>query len=166
MPNAEDLKKAAERREKRKLAREAAVEQAHAEAQNLSDVVAASQKAAETKKPAPAKKSAKEQRAAERKANEAKADAEEKSLRVETTSVDLKSMEGRAPTLHELNRMAKEANAHIRDEAIDIAKAAGAAALNAALGKRTRHASVTRFAKMRDAQDAKAKQEAAKAEAQ
>lgn len=57
---------------------------------------------------------------------------------------------GNTPPLHVLNAIASKADAAIRDEARQIANAAGKAAFDLAVGRRGRHDTVNRHRRMRD----------------
>lgn len=155
MPTADQIKSAANRREQRKLARESAVEEAHRQTATLSETLAANKNA--PAKPAPAPRmSAKERRAAERKA------AEEQALRDTqvTTHKDVDHtpfLRSRAPVpLHVLNAASRQGRMTVKDDAREIATAAGKAAFEVAVGKRPAK-KADPYKRMRDAQDAKAK---------
>jgi len=159
MPTEADIQKAAERREKRKLAREAAVQQAHQQEVRLPETIKTS-----PRKPAPVHASTKEQRAAARKAREAEADQQDRSLYVPQAEFSLVGRGTDKPlSLHELNKLAKQNNAVLKEDAREIAKAAGKAAYEAASGRRP-NVSARRYKNMRDAQAALDAQKAKQAQ--
>lgn len=160
MPNQNDILKAKERRELRKKAREAAVEQAHAQEQNFSDLAAKS-KAAPPRQQAP-RKPAKEIRAEERKAAEQEADKQERDMKVDTSEVNLRVLTSRQPTLHELNKLARQQTRHFKHGARIVAKAAGKAAYSAAMSGEVPHLNPTKHQRVFNAQAALARAKAAK----
>lgn len=158
MPNQNDILKAKERRELRKKAREAAVEQAHEQEQNFSDTAAKS-KAAPPRVQAPRKPS-KEVRAEERKAAEAEADRQEREMKVDNSVVDPRDFARRPPTLHELNKLARQQSRSIRNGARIVAKAAGKAAYSAAMSGEVPHLNPSKHQRVFNAQQALAKAKA------
>lgn len=155
MPSQEDIAKAAERRELRKLAREANIEQAHAQEAQLSDVVAkAKAKAAPAKAPKPARP-VKEVRAELRKQNEQEADQQERDIAPPEGEVDVSKLNGRVPTLHELNRLARQQTRSFKIGARSVARAAGKAAYDTAM-REVPHLAPKRHKRARDADSAMA----------
>lgn len=159
MPNQSDILKAKERRERRKLAREAAVEQAHAQDQKLSETIAANK---DKPKPAAVKPSTKEIRAAEREAAEKEANRQEREMVVRDEVIRPVQYAHRQPTLHELNQFARQQLLPIRKGARNVARAAGKAAYTAAMSGEAPHLGPSKHQRMFDAQDALAKAKAAK----
>lgn len=153
MPSQEDIAKAAERRELRKLAREANIEQAYAQEAQLSDVVAKA-KAAPAKAPKPARP-VKEVRAELRKQNEQEADQQERDIAPPEGEVEVAKFNGRVPTLQELNRLARQQTRSFKIGARTVARAAGKAAYDTAM-RDVPHLGPKRHKRARDAQDAMA----------
>lgn len=160
MPSQEDIAKAKERRERRKLAREAAVEKAHAQEQDFSETVAKS-KASPPRVAAPQKPS-RERRAEERKEAERKADQQEREMKVDDTVPSPRAFLSRQPTLHELNKLARAQTKHFKSGARVVAKAAGRAAYNAAMSGEAPHLQPSKHQRMfnaeRDMRNAKSEQ--------
>lgn len=155
MPTEAQIKAATSRRLKRKEAREQAVETAREEDQNFSDILAEGRsKKAETK-PEP-KLSRKEKIAAQRRAAEKEAHEQDKNLRTPTPDID-KALQANVRTgenvpLHVLNALASKHANEIKDEAREIANAAGKAAFATATGIREQKRRPSRHTNMRDAQ--------------
>lgn len=158
MPTEQQLMDAASRRQARRAAREQNTEKAQAEQHELA---IKSQEIAEAKaegtfeppvKPM-AKKTRAQQLAAQREA--AKKQADEDS-RLVPAKVELEGKlaayreRGEVPPLHMLNALAAEHDHAVRDEARQIANAAGKAAFDLAVGRRGRHDTVNRHRRMRD----------------
>lgn len=167
MPNTEQIRKAQERREARKNAQLAAIDAANEQDANLSETIKASQKAA-TKAPPRKTVSRAELRKAKQAAAEKQADAD---VRVVAKPSDIEAAleigrQGGEIPLHVMNQMAKVASHELRDEARDIADAAGKAAFQVATGKiASRRTRGNRFSRMRDAQALMDKTNAEKAAA-
>lgn len=160
MPSQEDIAKAKERRERRKLAREAAVEKAHAQEQDFSETVAKSK--ASPPLVAASKKSSREQRAEERRDAERKADQQEREMKVDDTVPSPRVFLSRPPTLHELNKLARAQTQSFKSGARVVAKAAGKAAYSAAMSGEVPHLRPSKHQRMfnaeRDMRNAKSEQ--------
>lgn len=158
MPNNEQIRKAAERREARKLAQENAKVTADAQDQAMPAILKT------PSAPKPPQPSRAAMKAAKRKQAEEQAD---KDVRVVAKPTDIEAAltaarQGGALSLHAMNQLAQQGDAELRDEARAIADAAGKAAFQVATGKiaERRHRG-DRFSRMRDA-DALAAEAAAK----
>lgn len=154
MPTTDSVKKSAQRRAARKAAREAAVETSQAETENLSATVKAS-KAKAAARPAARKatETNKEKVMAARRAVEEQVKVQDQTLIVRENAVDPQSYirPGAQLSLHQLNRISLKQKAAARDEAREIALAAGEGAYRAAAGARQRRAAGDRWSKRNDA---------------
>lgn len=157
MPTQNEVKKAAARRAARKAAREQAVEKSHTEQQTLSETAAASKAKASPKK---AVLSRKDQVTADRRATEEALKLQEAGNVIKEDDVDPQSYirPGADLSLHQLNRIARRDDAARREEANQIAVAAGQAAHKAALGARQARTGGDRWSRRRDAEELVKKQ--------
>lgn len=157
MPNPEQMRKAAERREARRTARDTHAAQADAEAVTLSQKSEAQSQpdyVAPARVAAPAK-SRKERVAAQHRAAEVQADVD---AAVTACAPDVDAAletarQGGTLPLHVLNALAKEADDNLRDEARQIGSAAGKAAMDAANVLRPERSRHKRFNRVRRAND-------------
>ena len=155
MPNSEQLRKAAERREARAAAKQSHVEQSEQEGQELAAL------SEEQNKPGfvPPARPPKRDRAADRIAAKARAEKQaDEDAKVTAREPDIDAALAHAQRgghlpLHVLNAMAREADQGIRNEAREIGKAAGAAAHDAALSLRPERSRHKRFIKARRLND-------------
>ena len=153
MPNSEQLRKAAERREARAAARISNTAKAEAEGQELAQLSEEQNKPGFTP---PARPSKRGDRAAERAAAKARAEQQaEEDAQVVPRAPDIQAALDRGGhiPLHVLNAMAQEADSVIRDEAREIGKAAGQAARDAAMTLRPERSRHKRFIKARRLND-------------
>jgi len=154
MPTPEQLQQAKERRERRRLDRDAAVEKAHSQIASMPE---------EMKKPKPAAKPRKPRRveiAEQREAHTERAQAQLREIKVTEPDVDAylgTRRTGQVP-LNVLNALANRNRQLVRDDAREIANAAGKAAFSAALGRKPSQRDPHK--KVRDAQSALAAQNA------
>lgn len=153
MSNPEAAKVSSDRRELRKKAREAASAKADNVEANLSEIATKSKERAKAK---PAERRPhREQVADMRAAAAARADDQERSIRVTPPDVDAfmgRRRRGKIP-LHVLNQLANQQKRSVDDDARDIERAVGRVAREAYIGKKApRTKSPDRAARMREAQ--------------
>lgn len=169
MPSATEMMKASEKREARRKARQANADKAQIEAQELaakSEQQAEARRSADAESVKPAAKpkpTAATRKAAARKAAEEQA---EKDVRQTAEAPDIKTYlaRGETPPLHVLNALAKNADAGVRDEARVVANAAGKAAFDQLVGRRSPRGDVhTRHKRVRTAVDMARETEKARA---
>lgn len=161
MPSSEQIAKAAARREARRNAKQEHSDRSDAELQAISKTSEEQTLAREpalgrvVTPPAKPRMSRAEAKAAKRRVAEEQA---ERDVRVATVPVDAEIVltPGVKPPLHVLNRLAAQGAKALKEDANAIAQAAGKAAFNEAIGRRT-HAPAdftSRHARMRDQQAA------------